>query len=384
MSKKYTIKNVPIVEAGVWHQGATKITEEDLDELVANYEETKDRFAPYIVLGSHTSKKKMEESDAGIPSFGVLTNIRKVGNRLVADLSELTQVVRDLIVKGAYRRPSIEMWLKWNDTVADKVRGKFLAGIALLGAVHPAANTLPLKIEDVAALYASGGDDVEEVHIELEGPFELEEDPEKPAIKDPDDEGGDNEMDEKIREQYEENLRTVKEKLEAAEKANVDTVDEFKTKVEELEAKIKVEEDAKGKAAAKAKDEKIALFLEEQTKAGKLIPAQNSIYAKALTDAVDLDAEMITMKAMFEELPKVMDLGGEHGDGEDGKDEAKELTAARAKSNLKVEMAELGLIGKADEKEIEEYAAAVATRKVGDVHNGMEQARERLAKELVR
>ena len=383
MAEKFTIKNVALVEAGVWHEGKTKITEEDLEEMVRNYEETKGRFSPYIVLGSHTSRKKMQESDAGLPSFGVLRNVRKVGSRLVADLSELSKTVHELIVKGAYRRPSIEMWVKWKDTVAGKVRAKFLAGIAILGADHPAANTLPLTIEDVAALYASDGEEVEKLYIESEGLFEFKE---EPADDDPPaDEGGDDDMDDKLKEQYEANLKNATDKLEAAEKANSDMVDDYKTKVEELEEKIKTEEDAQLKAAAEAKDQTIETFLEEQTKAGKLLPAQKDIYADRLRGADDIEAEMTTMKAMFEEMPKLMDLGGENGDGGgEGDGEAKELKADRAKSYLKLELAELGLIGRADEKEVEEYAEAVATRKQGDVHNGMEQSRDRLAKELAR
>ncbi len=383
MAEKFTIKNVPLVEAGVWHEGKTKITEEDLDEMVRNYEETKDRFSPYIVLGSHTSRKKMQEGDAGLPSFGVLKNVRKVGSRLVADLSELSKTVHDLIVKGAYRRPSIEMWVKWKDTVADKVRAKFLAGIAILGADHPAANTLPLTIEDVAALYASGGDEVEKLYIESEGLFEFKEEPTDDDP--PTDEGGEIDMPEdKLIEQLRNDKATVEKKLEAAEKANSDMVDEYKKTIEELEEKIEANETEKTEAATKAKDATIETFLEEQTKAGKLLPAFKENFAKNLRDADDLDAEMATMKANFEEMPKIMDLNTEHGDGEGDDDVTDELKADRAKSSLKGEFAELGLIGKADEKEVEEFAEATATRKPGDVHNGMEQSRERLTQELTR
>lgn len=385
MPEKFTIRNVPIVEAGEWHGGEVKISEQDLDEIVRNYEETKERMAPFIVLGSHTSKKKMEESDTGIPFFGALSNLRKEGKKLLADLVELPKVVHELISKGAYRRPSIELW-KWKDTVADKVRDNFLAGVCILGAKHPAVNTLPLTIDGVAALYASAGDAEEERYIELEGPFELEEDPGKPKEGPEDGEGGEKEMpDDKLIEQLRNDKERVEKKLEAAEQANVELADGYKKQLDELDKKIveleeslKSKEKAEAEAASKAKDEKIETFLEEQTKAGKLIPAQKDIYADRLKAAGDLDAEMTTMKAMFDELPKVVDIDGEHGEGEgEGAGDVSEQTVEMSEQRFKQSLVESGVRPPKDEL-CREFAEATANKEPGKITEGLEKSRDHL------
>ena len=386
----FTIRNVSLGEVGTWHQGDTKITETDIDEMVANYEETKDRLVPWIYLGSHSSKKDMEKTDVGVPFFGSLQNLHRVGKALVADLSELPQKVYELITKGAYRRPSIELWRQWKDTVHDKMRKNVLSGICLLGADHPAVNTLPLKIgtlDDVAALYASGGDEVEKVYIEIDEPLDFEDceiveaDEGAPKvtviIKQ---RGGDN-MGEL--ETLKAQLETATNKLEASEKANSDLVDENTKAVKELEEKIELRDKADAEALVKAKDKQITEFLEEVKKVGKLLPAQEEIYADKLRNSDDLDAEIKNMTEMFKEMPQLIDIDNESVDTNDGKDDlSNELRAELAENNLRLEMAELGLIGKADEKEVKEFAEATASHKKGEVHLGMEQARDRLAKEL--
>jgi hypothetical protein len=389
--KTFTIKNVPIIEAGKWHQGNTEITEADLDDMVENYQATKARLKPWIYLGSHSSKKEMEKSAIGVPFFGALENIRRVGKALVADLSELPQKVYDLIAAGAYRRPSIELWRTWKDTVTDSVRKNVLSGVALLGADQPASNTLPLKIgtlDDVAALYASGGDDVSKLFLDIAAvinftEFEIEEmgadDPPKPEVNN-EPEGGDNMGEIEVLKGQIENLQ---KKIDNAEKANADLVESYteenKKLKDELDAKVKAENDT----ALKIRETKIEEFLESVVKDGKLLPAEKMIYAKSLRDEKDLDGAIGDLKKLFAEKGKVVQLDDENGDeGEHFSEETAELRKERERGKLAGDLAVMGYIGQVPENELAEMSESFAERKPGDRAAGLELCRESLAKDL--
>ena len=149
-----------------------------------------------------------------------------------------------------------------------------------------------------------------------------------------------------------------------------------------MEAKIETDEKEKLEAAEKARDEKIETFLTEATEAGKMLPSQKDMYVNQLVSAEDIDAEMDKMTAMFEELPQIFNIGGK------AKPESKKELSEDGKGRVKLETDMLARdlknlhLKAPEEKEAMEFSVSFASRKDGDKKYGMEQAREREAKEI--
>lgn len=130
MLKTRDIPDVEILSVGTWHgtgcpPKGCEFTTDDLDKFAASYRP--DFLAP-VKLG-HTENQKLLQDD-GLPAAGWLKNIRRVGEKLMADLSQVPEKIADLIAAGAYKNRSIELH-------ADQV-----TGLALLGADLPAVENL--------------------------------------------------------------------------------------------------------------------------------------------------------------------------------------------------------------------------------------------------
>lgn len=135
------IPGVEILSVGSWHgtncpTSGCAFTTEDLDRIVADYEATKaSTFTAPLKLG-HTEDQKLLQSD-GLPAAGWLANLRRDGEKLLADLMKVPGKIADLIDVGAYRNRSLEL------------EGDRVVGMALLGADLPAVENL----DDITGLY---------------------------------------------------------------------------------------------------------------------------------------------------------------------------------------------------------------------------------------
>lgn len=143
-----SINGVEIFAAGKWNNDP--YTVEDLDEMVRAFNETSATVRPYLKLG-HDANQKIAQRD-GMPAVGWVTNLRRVGEKLVADFKNVPGKVYDLIVGGAYRKVSSEIW--WNVSLVGKKYSRALKAVALLGADTPAVQTL----NDIISFYASLGE----------------------------------------------------------------------------------------------------------------------------------------------------------------------------------------------------------------------------------
>lgn len=96
----HTIKGVEIFRTGTWK--GRSFVESDLDEMVTNWREFKYTwFQPAVKDGHHF--------EPGKPALGYLDNIRRVGQKLVADLIELPVKVFEMIRDKRYDRVSAEI-----------------------------------------------------------------------------------------------------------------------------------------------------------------------------------------------------------------------------------------------------------------------------------
>jgi hypothetical protein len=134
---------IEIFTPGEW--AGLSWTDEDLDEMVRNFHALAAYVKPPIKLG-HDDGQVLAQVD-GYPAIGHVENLRRVGNRLVADVSDMPSIVRNAIDKRLYRRVSAEIYPSWETTSAAKslksdVQGKVLAAVALLGADVPEVKSL--------------------------------------------------------------------------------------------------------------------------------------------------------------------------------------------------------------------------------------------------
>lgn len=200
------IKDVQIFAAGTWNGDA--YTVRDLDEMVAGYIATKDALKPYLKLG-HDDKQKLAQKD-GYPAIGWVENLRRVGDKLVADFKHVPKKLAELMQAGAYRRVSSEIFT--TITVAGQKFKNLLKAVGILGADTPAVENL----NDIIALYDLdfvvtnyGADDAFKT-------YEIEAD----------------------------DLMASKDKEE-----RMDTIEVLKAKVADLEAKLKVYADKEAEKA---------------------------------------------------------------------------------------------------------------------------------------
>lgn len=134
-----TIKGVEIFSTGT-HNG-DKYTEADLDEMVKAHGALD--FRPAIKIG-HT------KDTPGAPSYGWVQNLRRVGQKLVADFTDMHDSVVDALRKRSYDRVSSEVYFNLNR--GGKKFSRALKAVALLGAEVPAvAGLTPLHKMEFAA-----------------------------------------------------------------------------------------------------------------------------------------------------------------------------------------------------------------------------------------
>lgn len=125
-----------IFSTGKWN--GDKYSEQDLDDLIENFNALADSVKPPVKLG-HAWKE-------GQPALGWVKSLKKVGNKLVATLTEVPEIVYEAITAGRYKRVSSEIY--WNfKSAAGKTFNYVLKAVALLGADIPAVDNL----KDLAA-----------------------------------------------------------------------------------------------------------------------------------------------------------------------------------------------------------------------------------------
>ena len=127
----YTVKGVEILASGSYKNGAVKLDDEILDNIISAYTET--NIMPPIKDGHH-------KEIVGYPALGWVTNLKRVGSKLVADFIDLPEIVYNAIKDHRYDRVSSE--LAMNFKLNDKVIPHVLRAVALLGAELPEIKSL--------------------------------------------------------------------------------------------------------------------------------------------------------------------------------------------------------------------------------------------------
>lgn len=132
----YDISNVEIFKVGTWN--GEKVTEKDLDDLVSSFKAIGNRIKPFVKLG-HNKEQNLLQKD-GLPAAGWVTNLKRKGETLFADLKSVPKKIKDLIDRKAYGRKSAEIY--WNLNEGGRNYRRVLKAVALLGADTPAVTSL--------------------------------------------------------------------------------------------------------------------------------------------------------------------------------------------------------------------------------------------------
>ena len=139
----FNIPNVEIFASGVWN--GDKYTNDDLDIMVEAFNDPNHKLKPFLKLG-HNEDQKLLAND-GLPAAGFVSNLRRVGDKLVADFVDMPKKIFELVENKAFRKVSSEIF--WNIQIAGKKFKRMLSAVALLGADTPAVSSL----DDILEMY---------------------------------------------------------------------------------------------------------------------------------------------------------------------------------------------------------------------------------------
>ena len=305
----HELKGREIFAVGTWN--GKKITQEDLQDIADNFAKLFDVHKVPLKFG-HDSAKEVPD---GQPAIGWVSNVYVQGSKLLADFMDVPRTVYEAIKKKLYRNVSIELLF---NTKADGTSfNHVLDAVALLGADHPAVNTLA----DLDALLAkrsefNGGQRIAFTTTAGKLKFTQETEMTAEEIK----KAVDSAVNAAMAPLTEANAKLTKD-LDAANQ----TIAKFKKDTADADEKAKME---KVTLARKA----ITDHLDAAVRCKTLIPAHREIYEKQIglhddERVVNIDLEQV--KAMYKAEEPKFDRQGLTGDDNDtGDDPENELLAA--------------------------------------------------------
>lgn len=139
----FDINDIEIFAAGEWN--GDRYSVEDLDKIVHAFQETKESIKPYLKLGHSEGQKLLAEDE--LPAAGWISNLKRQGDKLVADFTKIPKQIYELLKTGGYRRVSSELFVK--PRIGGKMYELVLKAVALLGGATPAVQSL----KDIMKLY---------------------------------------------------------------------------------------------------------------------------------------------------------------------------------------------------------------------------------------
>jgi hypothetical protein len=255
----HELKGAEIFAVGKWN--GMEFTETDLDEIANNFGTLAEIHKVPLKLG-HNDEQPVTD---GQPAIGWVSKVYRNGTKLLADFVDMPRTVYDAVKQRLYRTVSVELLFDV-DHKGNKF-GHVLDAVALLGADHPAVNTL----EDLNALLASrtsfaGGRRFcfETVAGKLDSKEE-------------------NDMDEKdvkafVSEAVEKAVDPLKEELEVVKKER----DDFKSKWDTSESQRKAYEAEQRKEKVTAARSTVIEILDGAVRDKAMTPAAREVYARQI------------------------------------------------------------------------------------------------------
>jgi hypothetical protein len=141
--KFFDIKAIDVFDVGTWN--GKEWTDEDLDEMVANFNELSVLGYDFPGKLGHGEQELLDRED--LPAAAYIKRLYRKGSKLVADFTRVPEKVKTLLELKAYRTVSAEIYDKVQ--LFGKTYENVVAAIAFLGGDIPAVGTL----DDAIALY---------------------------------------------------------------------------------------------------------------------------------------------------------------------------------------------------------------------------------------
>jgi hypothetical protein len=303
------IDNVEIFAVGTWRGSKTvTVTSADLDAMIESFNSlnaTVEGFRPPVKLG-HTEQQKFWGGKSGAPALGFVEKIWRVGDKVLANFSDVPDALIDMVKRRLYNTVSIEMYSAIEH--AGKKFKNVLSAVAFLGAELPAVKGLQ---ELSASLFESAAP---ELKLEFSEKIEMF-----------------------TQEQVDSLIKAAVEKAKAEfEAARAAELKKLQDEVADSKAKFEASEKAKAtveaalatfKTDAEAKE--IESMVQKAIDEGKVLPKQkDEVIAMASAmrgQKVKFGAEeksgVDVFKAYLDGLPKAVEFG-ERG-AANGKDQNK-------------------------------------------------------------
>ncbi len=230
------LKDIEIFQAGKWKDVVYNL--DDLDEIAANFIKLRESIKPPVKLG-HNKEQELLKKD-GWPAAGWIMKLKRVGDKLVADINDVPRKIARIINNRGYARISSEIYTNLQDSQGTK-HGKVLKAIAFLGGDIPHLKNL----DDIVAQY-----DASLLDNEYRSVIFMADDPKKDVTKE------ETKTEEKEEEVTDETIDDTEEKKED-EKKSVDDKKEDEEEEEEAKTKEEVKDETKTDDTTKLSDDTV-------------------------------------------------------------------------------------------------------------------------------
>lgn len=320
-----TLPKVHILSTGIWN--GVKITSQDLLDMVEAFGE-KTGFKPVLKLGHSKEQNLLKQAlkpsnddkiqKDGFPSAGILTSIKKEGEKLFATISDIPEKIATIINNRGFHRFSIEAIRNAINSEGEKLP-MVLTGLGLLGEDIPAVENL----DDHLALFSGNNITGNVETIYFSGEFE----PNKQNTKKKEEEinmADDNkvknqELQKKIDELEKQNkeLKFSKDTLNNEEiKTLQDQVNKTNETLKLTCKTLQFERDLRLEGEQKAKKDRIDIFLTKAIDDQKIFPSQKELYKGILLSANDKTQDIVIFSkdnkeeklTSFEAVQKIVEI----------------------------------------------------------------------------
>ena len=276
------LRDVEIFSAGVWH--GEKYTEDDIDELVNNFNELRDKIKPILKVAH---RNDMHKSD-GQPALGWVTNLCRQGSKLVATFGDVPKIVFNAISKKLYKRVSSEIYQ--NLEYGGKKYKRALAGVGLMGADIPEVKNL----QDIEIFFSDAYETKIYTSDVTNGIIINEEK---------------NIMDEILKKQYDEKIASLEKAVSTAQAEKIAFAEGEKKKLTDEIGRLR-SQILSEKGAFKIKEFKE--FCEKMVLDGKMIPAARDILVTDLdkinfSEGQDISISFDKFKTFMEKTKEILD-----------------------------------------------------------------------------
>lgn len=150
------MKNVEILETGIWNGSHVKKT--DIDEMINHFE--KGILEPYLNLDHDDKFTNNVQRALSVVSLGFVSHLRREGKKLIANFKQVPRKVAELIKSGMLKQRSVEFFPKGFELNGKKFNN-VLKAVSFFGADVPAVNSLSddfeilLKSENFAVNFSN-------------------------------------------------------------------------------------------------------------------------------------------------------------------------------------------------------------------------------------